>query len=208
MLELIPAMSLYSRDFSKKFGNELESVIAEFVEVICKAGLSEQQVRMGIDTYKLKAATAPWSVNPTEFLNLCSPVSQLGEVEVLEAFTRMIDRKKPLNDVEYATRLKCEYQCRTLLSRDKAILLFDMYIKSITAAQLRGEYIPSRDTLLLEVKGVPRAFNQEFEQQIAKRVPRTACEIRMLKIQLGAKRRAAFKQRKSSSRTRTVKIYG
>jgi hypothetical protein len=203
MLELIPAMSLYSRDFSKKFGNELESVISEFVEVICKAGLSEQQVRMGIDVYKLKAATAPWSVNPTEFLMLCGPVSQLGEIEVLEAFTRMIEHKSAMTDVEHAARLKCAYQCRNQLPQDKALVLFTSHMKAFSAKQARGEFIPSRDTKLLERKGQPRQFNQDFEAQIGKRVARTSIEIRMLKLQMATKRRKAFRRRKAQSSTRT-----
>ncbi|WP_432304967.1 replication protein P [Shewanella glacialipiscicola] len=72
-------MNLYSRDFSNRFGNELTSVVAEFVSKICEAGLSVNEVLIGIEAFKHRAATAPWSVNPAEFIAMCHPTpEQIG----------------------------------------------------------------------------------------------------------------------------------
>lgn len=164
-----------------------------------------EQIELGIKHAQLDPS--PFMPSIGQFIQWCNPV-ELTEVEMLEAFTRMIERKKPLTDVEYATRLKCGFECRGRLPQDKALALFCAHMKAITAKQLRGEFIPSRNTKLLECKGEPRKFNQNFEQQITQRVPRTAPEIRMLKIQLKAKRRAAFEQRKANSRLRQVINHG
>ncbi|MGI2079186.1 replication protein P [Shewanella putrefaciens] len=164
-----------------------------------------EQIELGIKRAQLDPS--PFMPSIGQFIQWCNPV-ELTEVEMLEAFTRMIERKKPLTDVEHAARLKCAYQCRNQLPQDKALALFASHMKALSAKQLRGEFIPSRDTKLLECKGEPRKFNQKFEQQITQRVPRTAPEIRMLKIQLKAKRRAAFEQRKANSRLRQVMNHG
>lgn len=164
-----------------------------------------EQIELGIKRAQLDPS--PYMPSIGQFIQWCNP-SELSEVDVLEAFNRMIDRKKPLTDIEHAARLKCAYQCRNQLPQDKALALFASHMKAFSAKQARGEFIPGRDTKLLECKGEPRKFNQNFEQQITQRVPRTAPEIRMLKIQLKAKRRAAFERRKANSRLRQVMDHG
>ena len=57
--QLIPTMNLYSRDFSNRFGAELGSVVQEFVKQIGEAGLSANDVMIGIEAFKQRAATAP-----------------------------------------------------------------------------------------------------------------------------------------------------
>lgn len=72
-------MSIYSRDFSSRFGDEIESVIAEFVNKITESGLTAMQIKTGIGVFKKRAAAEPWSVNPAEFVIMCRPTSeQLG----------------------------------------------------------------------------------------------------------------------------------
>lgn len=164
-----------------------------------------EQIELGIKRAQLDPS--PFMPSIGQFIQWCNP-SELSEVDVLEAFTRMIERKKPLTDVEHAVRLKCAYQCRNQLSQDKALALFTSHMKAFSAKQARGEFIPSRNTKLLERKGQPRQFNQDFEAQIGKRVARTSIEIRVLKVQLKAKRRAAFEQRKANSRLRAVMNHG
>ncbi|MCG9964600.1 replication protein P [Shewanella cutis] len=160
-----------------------------------------EQIELGIKRAQLDPS--PFMPSSGQFIQWCNP-SELSDVDVLEAFNRMIERKKPLTDVEHAARLKCAYQCRNQLPQDKALALFTSHMRAYSAKQARGEFIPSRDTKLLERKGQPRQFNQDFEAQIGKRVARTSIEIRVLKVQLKAKRREAFRRRKANSRLRTM----
>lgn len=159
-----------------------------------------EQIELGIKRAQLDPS--PFMPSIGQFIQWCNPEEQT-DVDLLEAFMRMIERKKPLTDVEHATRLKCAYQCRNQLPQDKALALFCAHMKAFSAKQARGEFIPSRNTKLLECKGELRKFNQEFETQISKRIARTSIEIRMLNLQLITKRREAFKQRKAQSSTRT-----
>ncbi|MEJ6520310.1 replication protein P [Shewanella bicestrii] len=160
-----------------------------------------EQIELGIKRAQLDPN--PFMPSCGQFIQWCNP-SELSEVDVLEAFNRMIERKKPLTDIEHAARLKCAYQCRNQLPQDKALALFTSHMRAYSAKQARGEFIPSRDTKLLERKGQPRQFNQDFEAQIGKRVARTSIEIRVLKVQLKAKRREAFKRCKANNRLRTM----
>lgn len=161
-----------------------------------------EQIELGIKRAQLDPS--PFMPSCGQFIQWCNP-SELSDVDVLEAFTRMIERKKPLTDVEHAVRLKCAYQCRNQLPQEKALELFTSHMRAYSAKQARGEFIPSRETKLLERTGELRKFNQDFEAQIGKRVARTSIEIRMLKLQLATKRRKAFKQRKANSRLRVVR---
>ena len=161
-----------------------------------------EQIELGIKRAQLDPS--PFMPSCGQFIQWCSP-SELSEIEVLEAFNRMIERKKPLTDVEHAARLKCAYQCRNQLPQDKALTLFTAHMQAFSAKQARGEFIPNRDTQLLECKAAPRQFNQDFEAQIGKRVARTSIEIRLLKLQLLTKRREAFKRRKANSHLRTMR---
>ncbi|MCD8560914.1 MAG: hypothetical protein LRY75_19315 [Shewanella xiamenensis] len=83
----MPTMNLYSRDFSNRFGAELGSVVQEFVKQIGEAGLSVGEVMIGIEAFKQRAATAPWSVNPAEFVAMCTPTpEQLGLPNAEQAY--------------------------------------------------------------------------------------------------------------------------
>lgn len=85
--QLMPTMNLYSRDFSNRFGAELGSVVQEFVKQIGEAGLSVAEVMIGIEAFKQRAATAPWSVNPAEFVAMCTPTpEQLGLPSAEQAY--------------------------------------------------------------------------------------------------------------------------
>ncbi len=140
------------------------------------------QVEQGIKRARLD--TNPFMPSAGQFIEWCNP-SAFSEVELIEAFTRMIDRKKPLNDVEHATRLKCGFQCKTQLPQDKAFRLFASYMKVFAAKQARGEYIARIDVPLLQ-NHAPSA-RVDIENAIQARTPKTLIEARMQKLRLKAR---------------------
>ncbi|GLP95315.1 replication protein P [Paraferrimonas sedimenticola] len=70
---LIPAMLMYTRDFASRFGEQTETVIYEFANVLEEAGITPEQFRRGIARFKDRAGLQPWTVNPAEFVELCKP---------------------------------------------------------------------------------------------------------------------------------------
>mgnify|MGYP005807039517 CR=1 FL=1 len=140
------------------------------------------QVDQGIK--RARSDTNAFMPSAGQFIEWCNP-SAFSEVELIEAFTRMIDRKKPLNDVEHATRLKCGFQCKTQLPQDKAFRLFASYMKVFAAKQARGEYIARIDVPLLQ-NHAPSA-RVDIENAIQARTPKTFIEARMQRLRLQAR---------------------
>lgn len=82
MTEVVPIMTLYCPDFANRFnGQNIESVMREYMSQIRQNGLRVSDVRKGIE--RLKTRTEKWTPNPTEFVELCKPTAaELGIPEL------------------------------------------------------------------------------------------------------------------------------
>ncbi|MFV0511892.1 MAG: replication protein P [Shewanella algae] len=109
----------------------------------------------GIDTVEkiergmtnARADRLPWMPSAGQFVAWCKE-GEIDDAEAIAAFTRMIDRKKPLSDPEYAARLSCEFHVRRL-PRDSAIKTWTAELRRYAAMDARGEPIPRRGVKLL-----------------------------------------------------------
>lgn len=87
MMELFTTMTTYSRDFAKKFGDHLDTAAVEYAKKLYEAGISDKQMISGVEAFKRKASTEPFSVNPAEFVALCAPTaSEVGMPLVEDAY--------------------------------------------------------------------------------------------------------------------------
>lgn len=143
------------------------------------------QIELGIKRAQCDAS--PFLPSVGQFIEWCNPAG-IDETEIIEAFARMIDRKRAANDIEYATRLRCGFACKNLLPHDKAIALFSSNMKLVSAKVARGEHIASLSTPMLENKA-PSARDY-FEQQMQQREPKTYIEARIQRLRLQQRRSA------------------
>ncbi len=142
-----------------------------------------QQLELGIT--QAQRDPSPFMPSVGQFIEWCNPAA-LSTEQIMDAFSRMIERKKPLNDIEHATRLKCGFQCKNHLSHDKALSLFSVNMKAFAAKAARGEHIPSIDTPLLENKAPSQ--RDHFEVLIQQRQPKTRLEARIQRLRLQQRR--------------------
>ncbi|WP_351122623.1 replication protein P [Shewanella sp. T24-MNA-CIBAN-0130] len=179
---LIAAKPAYKQAFKSQA--EFESFKQAWTKAFASHGIvTSEQINQGIA--QAQKDTSPFFPSIGQFIEWCNP-GTLSEVELIEAFTRMVERKKPASDIEHAARLKCGFQCKSL-PQDRAFKLFASYMKTFAVKQARGEYIPRRDTPLLENKANSRWA--EHDQQVEQRQPRTALEARMQSLRLAARKR-------------------
>jgi hypothetical protein len=69
--KLFPVLQIYTRDFNGRAGLHPEFVAKEFAKEILKAGISSDQFKQGIETFKASAADKPFMPNPAEFVEIC-----------------------------------------------------------------------------------------------------------------------------------------
>lgn len=77
--EVAPIFSVhYPSHFAQRFGDELESVMAEYALVVQQNGLKRMDVLRGVSKIRLGRA-GKWLPNPIEFAELCKPdAEELG----------------------------------------------------------------------------------------------------------------------------------
>ncbi len=90
----------------------------------------------------------------------------------------MIDRKPVLYDVEYFTIQDCGYQCKRVLSDEKAKLLFNKVFKQKLELKRKGK-LPIRDQKLLAAESVVTETDKKITER---KTGQTAIENRMNKI--------------------------
>ncbi len=145
---------------------------------------SLQQIELGI--HRAQRDASPFMPSVGQFIEWCNSVG-VSDTEIVDAFTRLIERKPAANDIEYATRLRCGYACKALLSHDKALSLFSSNMKQVAAKVARGEHIASMNTPLLENQAPSaRAY---FESLIQEREPKTKIEARLQRLRLEQRQR-------------------
>lgn len=100
------------------------------------------------------------------------------DFDTTEAYSRMINRKPPLDDVEYFTRQECGYQCKRVLDDAKAKALFNKTFKNKLELKRKGK-LPIRGQKLLTTESVVTEVDKEIS---ARKTGTTEIEKRMAKI--------------------------
>jgi len=113
------------------------------------------------------------------FLPSCGKfISWCLHFDTTDAYSRMINRKPVLDDVEYFTRQECGYQCKRVLADKEARALFNKVFKQKLELKRKGK-LPIRDQKLLATESVVT----EIDKQISiRKTGQTAIEKRMAKI--------------------------
>jgi len=113
-----------------------------------------------------------WPPSLPEFLSLCL------DFDTTEAFNRMISKKPVLDDVEYFTRKDVGYDCRCVLTDERARALFNKVFKIKLELKRKGK-LPIRNQKLLPEKSVVN----EMDKKVSARTGcKTAIEKRMANI--------------------------
>jgi hypothetical protein len=83
---LFPTFQIWTRDFSSRAGIYPQFLAKEFATELAKAGLSENDIRAGIEKFKSGAADKPWMPNPAEFVEMCKDIDAAGITGTREAY--------------------------------------------------------------------------------------------------------------------------
>ena len=108
-----------------------------------------------------------------QFLSLCL------DFDTTDAYSRMINRKPALDDVEYYTRQQCGYQCKRVLDDTKARLLFNKVFKDKLELKRKGK-LPIRDQKLLSSESIVTEHdkkvsdNEQTEKEVKNHTDRMA----------------------------------
>lgn len=113
-----------------------------------------------------------WPPTLPQFLGLCL------DFDTTDAYSRMINRKPVLDDIEYFTRQEVGYQCKRVLDDAKARALFNKVFKQKLELKRKGK-LPIRGQKLLSVESLVTEIDKKVS---ARGVGKTAIEKRMAEI--------------------------
>lgn len=137
--------------------------------------ITEQHLKRGVS--RTVSERLGWPPSLPQFLSLCL------DFDTTDAFNRMIQKKPALDDVEYFTRQDVGYQCKRVLSDEKAKALFNKVFKLKLELKRKGN-LPIRDQKLLSSKSVATEMDKEISERCLNSMGRSksAIENRMNRI--------------------------
>lgn len=94
---VIPFFTLYTPDFSSKFGNHIDVVAREYASRLVRHNITMKQALRGLERFKLKAkGKDKWSINPEEFVDLCrTQPEDLGIPPLEQAIREIVEARSP-----------------------------------------------------------------------------------------------------------------
>lgn len=94
---VIPVFTLYTPDFSSKFGNHIDVVAREYASRLVRHNITMKQALRGLERFKLKAkGKDKWSINPEEFVDLCrTQPEDLGIPPLEQAIREIVEARSP-----------------------------------------------------------------------------------------------------------------